>query len=131
MEVFGEDDVHHAVEECHVRSASLLDLNCSQVMKLDPARVADDKLGAFADLLLYHHSDNRMRFCGIGTDHHYGIGMFDGFKIVCHCSASEGLTETCNCCGVSEMGTVVYVIGAHHLPCESLHEIVVFIGAAG
>ncbi len=28
------------------------------------------------------------------------------------------------------MGTVVYVISAHHLPCEPLHEVVVLVGAA-
>ncbi|MPM78966.1 hypothetical protein SDC9_125981 [bioreactor metagenome] len=130
MEVFGEDDIHHAVKESHVRSASLLYLDCSQIVKLDPARVTDDKLGTLADLLFYHHPDDRVCFSRVGTYHHDRICMFDGFKIVCHCSASEGLTETCNCCGVSEMGTVVYVISAHHLPCEPLHEVVVFVCAA-
>lgn len=72
-----------------------------------------------------------MVFSRVRADNKNRIGRFDRFKVVRHSAAAEGLAETRHCGAVSQMGTVIDVVSAHHLPCKALHKIVLLVGATG
>jgi len=132
MKVLTDDHVHQSVEERHVGTALLPDVDVGVLRHFDLPGIAHDE-GALPLPLLFldEGADDGMVFSGVRADDENGVGRFDGLVIVGHGAASEGLAETRNCGAVSQMGTVVDVIGAHHLPRKALHEIVLFVGAPG
>ena len=132
MEILADDHMHQSVEEGYVGTAFLPDVNIGIFRHFDFPGIADDE-GALALplLLLDEGTDDGVVFSGVRADDENGVGRLDGFEVIGHCAASEGLAETRNCGAVSQMGTVVDVVGAHHLPCEALHEIVLLVGAPG
>ena len=104
----------------------------SYLGKLGGARVGNDKLGALEfNPLPNEPPDNRMALRGIRAYHEEEVSLGDVSDGISHRSASECLGQTGHCGGVSETGTVVYIIGPDYRPGELLQEIILLIGALG
>jgi hypothetical protein len=50
-----------------------------------------------------------MIFSSIAAHDQDDIGVSDIYPVICHCTASERLCQSRNCCGVSDTGLVLYV----------------------
>jgi hypothetical protein len=99
--------------------------------KVYPAGVNNNKLSPFVDGFLYLKGNYRMVFGGVGANGKDTSSIADFSYRVSHSAAAEACGQTGHSGRVSEAGTVVYVVGAHHPPCEFLENIVIFVGTLG
>ena len=66
-------------------------------------------------------TDYRMVFCGIGAGNQNHLGSLDLGDGIRHGTASKGRSQTGYGSGVSESGTVIYIVGFKSPPDQFLH----------
>jgi len=130
LQAFGDDDVHHAVEEGNVGARLYLQEYVGLAAKSDAARLGDDYLGALAVSLTDKRTDDGVSLGGVRTGDKDDVligGLGNG---VGHCARAESDGKARNGGGVAQTCAVVDIVGAdggaHHL----LEDVVVLIGAA-
>ena len=101
------------------------------VYQVNLTGVGDNELGSLVAGLQNGHADYRMGGSGVAADREDTGGITDVVDRVGHGSAAEGGGQTGHRRGMSEAGTVVYVVRAQYRTGEFLHDVVVFVGALG
>jgi hypothetical protein len=99
--------------------------------KVDFTGVSDNKLSTLIHCFLYLQSDYWMVLCCVGSDSQDAFGIANLSYRVSHSAAAEACGQTGHSGCVSEAGTVVDIVGAHHRPGEFLENEIIFVGAFG
>ena len=76
-------------------------------------------------------TDHRMVFCRIGTGDQDNFGLLDFGDRIGHGPTSKGRSQTGYGSGVSETGTMIYIVGLENPPDHLLHQIIFFISGPG
>ena len=72
-----------------------------------------------------------MAFGSVGADDEKEVGFFKISNRVAHGTVAESGGRTGHCRGMSETGTMVYVIGTDNSPGEFLDQIIFLVGELG
>ena len=93
--------------------------------------VGYDELGTIASCFLNLVGDDRVSTGGVTAYNQYAVCPFDFVDGIGRRTAAETGGQTGHRWGMSEAGTVVYVVGLHDHASEFLCQIILFVRALG
>ena len=132
VQLFGHNHLRHRVEQGRVGAGFLAQPQLGEPGHLGLPRINDDQPGAvFAHRLLQEGGDDRMRFGGVGADHHeaFQVGhLGDG---VAHGGGADGKLQPRDAAGVAQPGAVIDVVRADHRAQILLEEVAVLVRRLG
>lgn len=102
-----------------------------ETAQVDLTRVGYNKFGAVPHRHPDINTDYGMILGGIGSYGEDATGLADLCNRVGHCPATKTLDQTGHSGGVSEAGTMVYIVCTHYRASEFLYNVVVLVGAFG
>ena len=131
LQVLGNDDVHHAVEQGHIGAGLDLQEHVCFPAQGNPAGLSHDDLGTLLLCLTDQRTDDRVSLGGVGAGDEDHILVSSFGNGVGHSTGAQGDCQTCHSGSMAQTGTVVHIVGAESSTDHLLEDVVVLVGAAG
>ncbi len=130
-QAFGDDHVHHGVEQRHVGAAPVPQVKVAQLGDLGAPGIGHDDQRAAVPRFKHVHPDHGMLLRGVRADHKDDPGVPDLINRVRHGAGAESGGKAAHGGGMAEPGAVVDIVRADHGPRELHEHEVVLVRALG
>jgi hypothetical protein len=131
VEVLGDDDVHHRIEQGHVAAGLEAQHVAGEVLQRLAARVHHDEVGAALGGLLEIGGRDGMVLGRVGADDDDDVGILDRGERRGDGARADGLHQRGDGRGMAQPGAVVDIVAVEAGAHELLEQIGLLVGALG